>query len=272
MFPHKAIAPRVFHIALIALLSCASVDAVAQSGRRTAQASQKTSPGETSNNPGPDSEKLDVTDLERKYWAAKDTDFNVVKNRLYSKAGRFALTGMYGTLVNDPWSEGPTYGVSANYYFSERYGVEVTYSNSDTTDNQVTGNLIQQGGKANHGKYKQFYGAAFNWVPFYAKMSVLNSAITYFDMSFSVGAGVSEYEQQRDIGPVRKTSPTLTLDVSQHFFLNNHMALRVDLKNRWYEEELVYFSSGSIPAGGTREIGNETNHTTMLLFGLTLYY
>ena len=37
-------------------------------------------------------EKVDISDLEQKYWAPKDVEFNVVQNRLYSKAGRFGIT------------------------------------------------------------------------------------------------------------------------------------------------------------------------------------
>jgi hypothetical protein len=47
--------------------------------RANAQAPQAGSPSGAS-------EKVDVTDLEKKYWASKDTDFSVVQNRVYSKA------------------------------------------------------------------------------------------------------------------------------------------------------------------------------------------
>ena len=64
------------------------------------------------------SDKVDVTDLEKKYWASKDTDFSVVQNRVYSKANRFALTAQYGFLINDQWSDGPKFAGSLGYYFS----------------------------------------------------------------------------------------------------------------------------------------------------------
>src|SRR5690606_21463609 len=99
----------------------------------------------------PSSDKIDVSDLENKYWAAKDTDFNVVQNRLYSKANRFAFSGMYGTFVNDPWSEGGTVALSTNYFFSERYGAELIYAMSDSKDTQATKNLkANNGGTPNH--------------------------------------------------------------------------------------------------------------------------
>src|SRR5690349_4976024 len=42
------------------------------------------------------SEKLDVSDLENKYWAPKDTDFSVVQNRTYTKEHKLFLSGEFG--------------------------------------------------------------------------------------------------------------------------------------------------------------------------------
>lgn len=260
-------------ILLVAAISF-SIPGFAKSRSATSSSSEVPSadspPGAAPANAG-DPEKLDVSDLERKYWTAKDTDFDVVQNRLYSKAGRYSVSTMIGQFINDPWSDGWIYGVGASYYFTERYGVELSYNKADTKDNQASEQLSTQGGKANHGKYKQFYGAAFNWVPFYAKMSVLNSSITYFDMSISPGVGISEYEQQMDIGNSRQSSLTWTLDVTQHFFINKYSAVRVDLKNRWYQEDIAYYSSGTA-AGRPRVFGTELNHTSILMLGLNFYF
>src|ERR1700731_3336923 len=51
-------------------------------------------------------DKVDISDLENKYWAPKDTDFSVVQNRTYTKAHRFALSALIGPIVNDPYSTG----------------------------------------------------------------------------------------------------------------------------------------------------------------------
>jgi hypothetical protein len=46
--------------------------------------------------PNPD-KKVDISDLENRYWTAKDTEFSVVQNRLYTKAKRFSVTLQGGT-------------------------------------------------------------------------------------------------------------------------------------------------------------------------------
>ena len=62
------------------------------------------------------SDKLDISDLEQKYWAPKDTDFSVVQNRTYTKAGKHSFTAMYGSLINDTFNEGATGIFKYNYY------------------------------------------------------------------------------------------------------------------------------------------------------------
>jgi outer membrane beta-barrel protein len=218
-------------------------------------------------------DKLDVSGLEKKYWAAKDTDFSVVQNRLFSKAGRVALSLGYGSLINDSWSSGASLSGDLNYYFSERYGIQAEYTQTNSRDNDAVNSLrTNQGGIPNHDLLKKYYGVGFNWVPFYAKVSVLNSSIIYFDMSVTPGLGISTYQEQLEEGGQNKTSPTLSLDVTQHYFLNKWFALRFDFKNRWYQQDVLYFHASSVPTGGSRKASTDLNYSSSLMFGLTFYY
>jgi outer membrane beta-barrel protein len=212
-------------------------------------------------------DKMDVSDLEQKYWAAKDTDFNVVQNRLFSKANRLALTLNYGMFTNDPFSVGPTYGGSLNYFFSERYGVEVAAHKTDSSDNDSTQYIkTNQGSAPDHNKMKGYYGLGFNWVPFYAKMSFLNSSILYFDMSFTPGVGIMQYSQQRAEGNSDKTAPAVSIAVTQHFFLTKWLALRVDYKNFWSNQEVVSYKTTN--RSSTTKLQNDS----LLMGGFTFYF
>ena len=221
-----------------------------------------------------DGEKLDVSDLEKKYWAAKDSDFNVVQNRMFTKAGRFSLTGSYGSMINDAWSDGPTAGLNAGYYFNERWGVELTATGSNTKDNTAADRLKSQNGYPNNNKMKNFYGAQVDWVPFYGKVSLLNSSIVYFDMSASLGAGITQYDQQREEGAVTQNAPTVSLDISQHFFLNKWFAIRLDYKNRFYKEDILWYKQSSQIAAGasSRTDSSDVNHTTILMVGAEFFF
>lgn len=246
-----------------------SIQAAAQgSGQGTA----KTNSPRNGSAQGQD-DKVDVSDLENKYWAAKDTDYTVVQNRIYNKARRFALSGMYGTMVNDPWSSGAAYGASLGYYFTDRYGFQLDYSYINSQDNKAVGQLANiQGAYPNNNKMKGYYGASVIWVPFYAKMSLLGSTIIYFDMSFALGGGIQQYQQQRDDGNVMQSTPAVSFDVTQHFFVNKYLAFRLDLKNRWYSDQTVWYRTTSAVAAGTRNVSTDTDNTTILMVGLTLLY
>lgn len=216
-------------------------------------------------------DKIDVTDIEKKYWASKDTDFSVVQNRTYTKVKRFGLSGGYGFLVNDAYSDGPSVGLGLNYFFSDRYGVEFSYVNTSSKHNKAVEAFIRdRGATPDHGKIRNFYGASFNWIPIYAKMSFLNSKIIYFDMSFSPGLGMTTYEQQIEAGAQKKNAPTVTMDVTQWFFFNNYAAFRLDYKNRWFNEDIAAYR---VPGGSSSStLRTEVNYTSILMFGLTLFY
>ena len=119
----------------------------------------------------------------------------------------------------------------------------------------------------NHNKLRTYYGAAYNWVPIYAKISLLEKKILYFDMSFSPGIGLTTYLAQftdKTEEPLR--SLTLSLDVAQHYFLNSHFALRLDLKNRFYQEDI---KDSRAPYDVLR---TTATYVGVVLFGITYYH
>lgn len=224
--------------------------------------------------PSPESsDKLDVSDLEKKYWTAKDTDFSVVQNRAYTKAGRWAFSFMYGPMLNDSYSDGYTMAVSGHYFFSERMGLELTWNKTSAKDNKSVATLMSnQGAKPDFNRPYAFYGVGFNYVPFYAKMSVLNSKIMYFDMAITPGLGLAQYEQQMDIGGSVQSSPAAFLNVTQHFFLNNTWAIRAEFQNRWYNQDVNAYRLTSLNSANGRSLRTDFAHDTMLLFGIDFFF
>ncbi len=215
----------------------------------------------------PNSDKLDVSDLEKKYWTAKDTDFSVVQNRAYAKANRFAFSAMYGPVINDSYSDGFSYDLSLQYFTSERSGFELEYVTNITKDNNAVNVFNNQyGTRPDFDRTTSYYGANWNWVPIYAKMSLMNSKILYFDMAFSPGIGVTNYDQQRyNASSVSKTAPTFSFNVTQHFFLSNHFAIRGEFQNRWFNEDIVGYKSNA-------SVRTDFAHDTNLLFGLDFFF
>lgn len=220
------------------------------------------------------SDKVDISDLEQKYWAPKDVEFSVVQNRLYSKAGRFAITPHLGPLVTDSFSTGPVWGLSGNYYFSERYGVEVTYDKYQLENSVVYESFLQENRTSpDFNRQEDYYGAAFNWIPIYAKISLLDQRIMYFDMSFSPGIGLMTYTQQLEGGDGNTiVAPALSLDIAQHYFLSKELAIRIDMRNRLYKDEVVKYRKTSTFNNKGDFVKERLNHSITIQFGLTFYF
>lgn len=215
-------------------------------------------------------DKVDISDLENKYWAPKDTDFSVVQNRTYAKDGRFFITAQYGVPVNDPYSEGSLYGGTFNYFFSERYGVQANCLTASLKNNDSTNDLVNYGSgvQPNHNKLSGYCGVGFNWVPFYAKMSFLGKKILYFDMAFTPHIGMTEYEKQIEGANAKEKSFTYGIDLTQFFFFTNYFAIRLDLKNQWHPEEIVEFRG----VNKGKKVNDKQIHDTLFLIGATFFF
>ncbi len=275
-------AKNIFATAIVIALAL-STNAYAQ-GKKGAKAAPKApaapaAPTAPAAPPAPGApagdDKVDISDLENKYWAPKDTDFSVVQNRTYSKDHRFLITPQFGGPINDPYSEGSYAGVTLNYFWSERMGVQATYLGADLKNNNATNDIGQlsatSGAAPDHGKNTAYYGVGFNIVPFYAKMSFWGTRIIYFDMAFTPTLGMTHYDQQMEGGNEGKSSLTYGLDVTQYFFFNKWFAVRVDLKNQFYQQEVVKFrNSGGMLKGD--KVTDKSIHDTMWLLGATFYF
>lgn len=250
------------------LISIAFVFAMAFTGQAMAQAKRKSAPA-------PTQDKVDISDLENKYWAPKDTDFSVVQNRTYSKDKRFLITPQWGRPINDPYSEGNLFGITLNYFWSERMGVQAVLVEGDLDDNQASKDIQNLGSGAvpNHSKFKRYVGFGYNFVPFYAKMSFWNKRIIYFDMAFTPHVGVTWHNEMRyDAGRgsyrgPTQTAPTVGIDITQFFFFNRWFAIRADLKNQWHYEDV---KDARAPYGVVKP--DKLIHDTQFLVGTTFYF
>ncbi len=221
----------------------------------------------------PSSEKIDVSGLEEKYWAAKDTDFSVVQNRTYTKANRVSLSVSGAMPVNDSFNSGTFTNFAVNYYFNERHGMELSYSDmSSLSDSKLVNTFISSFGlRPDMNREKSFYGVAYNFIPVYAKVSLLNSKIMYFDLSISPGIGMTNYRQFLQSGDASDSDIAYTFDISQQFFFTKNIVFRVDFKNRWCGEKIKkYYTSGGVAEGTV--LRSDLQNTSYLLFGLTYFF
>ena len=221
-------------------------------------------------------DKVDISDLESKYWAPKDTDFSVVQNRTFSKDHKFMFTPQWGTPINDPHSDGTILGATANYFWSERMGLQLTYLKTSFWDNSATrdvGRLSQSGGAhVNANRMTSYYGVGYNLVPFYAKMSFWGKKIIYFDMAFTPTIGMTQFDQRMEGGDKSKSAFTYGLDVTQYFFFSRWFAIRADLKNQFSTQEIVRYRGNTPGNMKGDKVENKSVQDTMFLLGAAFYW
>ena len=228
------------------------------------------------------SDKLNVKRLEKKFWSSKDTKFKVVQNRAYPKAGKLSLGSQGGAWNGDSLSTGFLASADLAYYFSEQWGVSATFVNFSLEDSKFTTSFNEDfskladtpGLKPNHNKIKNSMTLSLLWIPFYAKMSLMETSIVYFDMGFAFGLGQTGYEQQRHDrhgGNIKKEAVHFSFDIFQYFFFNKSFAFRFDVKNQMISQEREAYTFSQTNADST-DLGAENFFYTSLMVGLTVFF
>ena len=222
------------------------------------------------------SDKVDLKKLEDKYWSAKDDDYGVIQNRTFSKSGKFYGSLVYGTLVNDAYAESKALGGMIGYYFTEDFGIEGSYLNYDSQKNENIEKLnnINFNVSPNYNLIRNSMAISATYTPFYAKMAFMNKSIMYFDMGFTLGAGLTTYEQVQSAGVGlgdqfnSKSSPHVEIGIMQQLFVTKNLAFRLDLKNSFYSQEVAPYQINLNNSSAKEDKGS--NDTT-LTFGVTLF-
>lgn len=229
------------------------------------------------------SDKVDLKKLEDKYWSAKDDDYGVIQNRTFSKSGKLYATLAYGPLVNDPFAKSRAAGAMLGYYISEDFGIEAHYlsyssSRSESVENFNT--LSAAGVSPNYNMIKSAYAVSMTYTPFYAKMAFMNKAILYFDMGFTLGAGMTSYDQvifRRSSGTpigedkINQSSPHFELGIMQQLFISKNFAFRADIKNSFYSQKVLKYDVGVAGDQNNRPEETKSANDTTITVGLTLF-
>ena len=216
-----------------------------------------------------ESDKLDIKKLEQKYWSAKDDDFNVVQNRRYTKANRFFLSGNMGIPFNDPFSTGTINSLQFGYYKNERWGFDFNYTRASMHDNNAVSDFINRYGiTPDRNVYQGSKMLSATYVPLYAKMSFLDTSIIYFDMGISAGIGQTDYTIKKQEGDDNRTAMSYQWSINQQIFFSEHFAVRVDLINRYTNEQRFKYTT----TAPDRDQGSKNYNDSSLMLGLTYWH
>ncbi len=263
----------VFTVALAMMLLLSLGDAFAQSdkyqrpGKKSAETAVpvKAAPASDKTKPEAKSDKVDIQEIENQYWQQKDQDFHVVQNRRYTKEKRYYLSPTAGILINDSFTKGQAFGLSGGYYLSEQNGFEVSYLHYNTDNSKTTDEIFGLNGAPAYNKLNRQITATYNWMPIYGKVSIFDKSIIYFDMGINIGLGLTTYEKQLEAGNQEKSSVTLVADITQQFFIKDSLAIRFDIRNRFYKEEREKYRNST----GTSD---DIEHSLSAAIGIVYYF
>lgn len=222
-------------------------------------------------NQAENSDKLDLGNLEQKYWSAKDDDFTVVQNRHFSKANKISLGLLSGTIINDGFIEGQPATLSLGYFFNERHGLLLDLSRFSTRPNSTIVNFRDSNGALpDYNSPVSSQTLTYMWSPLYAKVSLLEKKILYLDLMIGAHVGVSEYKVAFNRGDFNRSTQNYGFDISQVWFLSQSVAFRFDIRTSWSKQnKYEYYSSGSsTPA----DLGSSTMRDNLWLFGFNFFF
>jgi hypothetical protein len=230
--------------------------------------------GELNAAPAPtESDKLNVDNLEKKYWSSKDDSFTVVQNRTFSKIKRYFLSLQTGKLINDGFSEGTPTAVSFGYFWNERWGIEFDQQSFSSKDNAVTNGFNQNFGVyPNFNRTKSTTSLGVVFVPVYAKVSLFEQKILYLDLAFGLNVGSTNYIMETDKGDIARSAGQFGLDITQHWFVSKDFALRFDIRNKWSSQEKMKYQISSSASEDSRALGREQFLDTTWQFGITYFH
>lgn len=177
-----------------------------------------------------------------------------VTRRAFVKKGRLELFPSLGLTLNDPFYDHLVGTLGVGFHVLESLAVAVVgdYYGSIEADLPVVARPIPGRPEMNRPAYAGRLEVV--WAPFYGKMSLFAEKVLHFDLYALVGGGM--------LAP-RQGDPTFAgvVGIGQHFFFNEWVGLRIELRDQVYK-----MIRG--PASAGRE---DLQHLLSFVFGVSLY-
>ncbi len=249
---------RIAVLGILALLSVSAVGTVSTMNRSAMAAEDDESAPERSSGA---KRRVNVEKLKKQYWREEE-EYDVVQNRIYSKANKIHLVVMGGIVDSDPFLDvkaaGGILGYNFNEYVSGNILVWKSFSNSSEALKIFE---AEQRASANTNPPSLYYGGEAGFSLIYGKLSLLGRAILYYDLHLLAGLGQTKTETG--------TYFTQNVGIGQQIYLSRRMALRLDYRLMHYTETIVEKIN---PVRRGQEIGERTNWTNALTLGLSFLF
>ncbi|MGZ3687743.1 MAG: outer membrane beta-barrel domain-containing protein [Bdellovibrionota bacterium] len=183
--------------------------------------------------PGADPKRLDVDSLKQKYWAhGTDGEYNVVQNRIYTKALKINVEPMGGFIGSDPFLNTWVYGLQVGFNPLEYLGFDVIYLHASTAPTSANSALLAASGfGANSNPINNIIGGELTGSFLYGKLSLLGKAIIHFDLYALAGGGA--------IFANNGASGTGWVGFGEQAFITTWLTFRTDFRFYIWQENVV---------------------------------
>lgn len=119
-------------------------------------------------------------------WLDKDKEVYVLQNRKFRKKSNFYIGGTVGRSVSGAFIDSNEVNIMAGYFFSEDWGIELSYTTANGSENKTSDSVNAQGSVPFYRKIDTATTAMLLWSPFYSKINTFNK-IFYYDWMFGLG-------------------------------------------------------------------------------------
>ena len=188
-------------------------------------------------------------------------DVAVISKKYMPKSKRFEASLQGVLTTNNAFFSNMGGSVKFGGYFSEKWGIEATYSFLSDSERQTTKSLRDDASIDTKSFVvpEAYYGANLKWSPMYGKMAWFEEKIVSFDLYFTLGGGKSKTKIEDET--------TFSVGAGQLYSLNKSWALRWDANVNFYKATIVEFE------GTINEKQSEENHFDIFLgVGVSFFF
>ncbi len=227
--------------------------------------------------------RADSPGLEAKEARKVENPNPAVENRFFLKEGRFEATPLFGYVPNNPFARRYMFGGILGYHFGESLSAqaEVLYSPDGgegdlkplvevLLDRAANSAPITTTGTAVPPEFQQpldkislaaNFGVAL--APFYGKINLVGETVLNFDFYVAGGLGMvsktnytATYDENQSDGNFvnlqgegNEVKVSIAAGIGQNYFLNQFMALKIDIRALFYVDNLPVYDVNDPPDG-----------------------
>jgi outer membrane beta-barrel protein len=170
-------------------------------------------------------------------WLDKDKEVYVLQNRKFRKSGQVYVGGTFGKSVSGAFIDSTEMNAIAGFFFKENWGLELSYTKADGTENKTSESVAAQGSVPFYRKMDTATTAMLMWSPFYSKINTFNK-IFYYDWMFGVGtASVATLDNRNEFPggsaakeKTKESQNGIAWMTAIRFYMSQSWSFRVDFR------------------------------------------